>query len=449
MQELHLGSVPLDDLSGLAGMPLQALTLAPGRVSNLTPLQAMPLHALEISTNALHDLSPLCGMPLTRFICQYNEISDLSPLAGIPLQMVNISNNRISDLTPLRDAPLQQLRCSHNRIADLAPLSTLPLKELSCDDNRITDLSPLRNLALTSLDCQQNAIDTLEPLQQMPLEMLQCNANPLTDLSPLADLPIGVLSCQHCRIHSLRPLKSLPLHTLDCSANPITDLSPLLHLPLTTLAIGTIPCSIANRRVLRRLPLQHFACSLLDPHLPEVITGHPTLRTLNSHRPEYVASFLPALRLALSEFTHTPHRPPSPPVLLRQYAVSLGTTSCLAIPRAFSRREAEAFSRWQGGRLVCVETPDKLHAVNMYLQVILVDQPVRYHLGLVIDTAQQKIYWLSGMPYSWNNWFDTIIDPYLHAPGDPNFTANSTAKQGYWAIDTLPAPKYLLLEWDT
>ena len=441
---------PLTDLTPLRGMALTELLIGAGEVQELTPLQGMPLRRLTCDANRIQDLTPLRGMPLASLQIMHNRVGELSPLAGLPLQKLRITSNAISDLAPLAGMPLTALTCDENALEALSPLCETALQMLHCRHNRLRDLTPLQSLPLSELACDGNRLTDLAPLARCPLHILLCAQNPLADLSPLHGLPLTRLDCRDCRIATFAPMSSLPLEMLACGGNPAEDLTPLADLPLRQLDLDAIPLTPANLAVLRRLPLHHLYCAAFTPELLPLLTSHPTLTTLNGHRLAHIVPLFTTWQAALHAFRQAPRCAPASDLDLRRFAVAAGNKWLLAVPWRCSRTEAEAFCRWQRGRLVCPETEEQHTLLRRYLAAITSPELITYyHLGLELDRRARTISWCSGAPYDWHHWTSSQHDPCYMPAGDPCIVTNAAVEKFTWTIDTLfPHDKYVVLEWD-
>jgi serine/threonine protein kinase len=158
------------DLSPLAGMPLERLSIAVDKEANPSVLAGMRLTRATFFGNLNSSLRLFRGMPLVYLRVESEVVDDLRPLRGLPLETLALDRARIADLSPLRDLPaLRDLRLQRMNIADLSPLGGLPLKSLYLDDcKQVRDLRPLTSLtSLEMLVIPQRDFD-LTPLRQMP-----------------------------------------------------------------------------------------------------------------------------------------------------------------------------------------------------------------------------------------------------------------------------------------
>ena len=383
---LYLENVGLTSLAPIKRMKLKEFWCRGNRIDDLTPLRGMPLEILHLENNVITNLAPLAGMPLRELSCEINQLSDIAPVAGMPLVSFACYCNQITDLTALMGMPLKILFCDNNRIHDLSPLEYLPLTMLRCEDNHIADLSPLVGKPLTTFRCGNNRITDLSPLAGMPLRELRCGGNCLTSLSAL---------------------RGMPLEVLFCEGNPIAALTPLAGMPITSLSLGDASLAGENGDIVASLPLHQFAHATLDMATREVMRHLPSLRLVNGHTVRHVLHVADVLHGAWEIWREIyPVADPSSELLplpansdLRQFAVPVGECAYLAIPLAMPWAEAEAFCRWQRGRLAAPTTPEKLAGLHEYLSAVSEcgNMDFRWHLDLPLTPAGRVCLMLSAM----------------------------------------------------
>ena len=240
IRKLRLTACPgLTRIQALAGLPLMALDLGGGRVSDLSPLRGMPLEELELMDNPVTDLSPVRDMRLTRLGLSFGTITDLSPLAGMKslLTLSLYQARRLRELSPLRGLELRELILSQTEVEDLSPLAGMPLKKLSFSETKVRDISVLKGLPLEHLELNEGLTD-LSVLEGMKLKSLYVHSSPSFRLELLEGMPIERLSCGRCELSDLSALRGRPLKAFSASGNKFTDLSPLEGAPLEELFLG-------------------------------------------------------------------------------------------------------------------------------------------------------------------------------------------------------------------
>ncbi|MDL2232763.1 leucine-rich repeat domain-containing protein [Ruminococcaceae bacterium OttesenSCG-928-L11] len=145
---------PIDirgDISDLSSIPnfyyLRNLTLTSQAVSDLSPLAGMKLEEISLADNFVGNLLPLKDMATLRKldICQ-NPLGDLTPISRLlSLEYLDISQTQVTDLRPLTGlTKLQTLRMSYCDVSDISVLAELPnLAEVDISHTFVTDLTPL------------------------------------------------------------------------------------------------------------------------------------------------------------------------------------------------------------------------------------------------------------------------------------------------------------------
>jgi hypothetical protein len=162
--------------------------------------------------------------------------SDISPLAGLPLQFLSLKGCPVSDLAPIRGMPLRELAVEETQVADLSPVSESPVETLWLNNAPVSDLSPLSGLPLKNLHLVATKVTDLAPLRGMPLEQLWLNETQVVDVSPLAECPLVSLTLHKTPVRDIAVVRSLPtLQRLHIGETEITDLRPLAGLRLTRL----------------------------------------------------------------------------------------------------------------------------------------------------------------------------------------------------------------------
>ena len=184
---------------------------------------------------AIEDVSPLAGLPLERLELMGCPTSDISPLKGMPLRVLGLEQTAVRDISALKGMPLVVLSLSHTRVDDISPLAGAPLEELYLVRTKVTDLSPLAGMK--------------------HLRSLWLNDSPASDITPLATVPLVSLTLAGTKVSDLSPLKGLPLRRLHIARSEVTDLAPLGWLQLDRLVFtpGKIEAGIEHARNMRAL----------------------------------------------------------------------------------------------------------------------------------------------------------------------------------------------------
>jgi len=116
--------------------------IAPVRVfSGLQNLLARGSHTNTGPRGKLVDLSPLAGMALDSLSISSTQVADISVLRGMPLTWIDLSNTKITDLTPLHDCKsLKSMLMVNQKIApeQIAALQkALPDCKITWDDPNV------------------------------------------------------------------------------------------------------------------------------------------------------------------------------------------------------------------------------------------------------------------------------------------------------------------------
>ena len=165
-------------------------------------------------------------------------VEDISPLAGLPLQGVDLSRSHVSDLSPLKGAPLTMLYLEETGVKDISPLEGMPLVSLYLTNTQVSDLSPLKGLQtkMKELNLIGTEVSDLSPLEGLDIEMIWLSECPISDISPLQNVRTVSLTLADTEVSDLSPLKGHPtLQRLHIARTAVTDLSPLQWMNLTRL----------------------------------------------------------------------------------------------------------------------------------------------------------------------------------------------------------------------
>lgn len=216
-------------------------------------------------------------------ILDYQQISDLTPLAGLPLEYLSLTGNQISDLGPLAGlTELQVLDLGENPVRTTEVLAELPaLREVVLEATGITSVEVFRDSGIQSLNIRTTWVTDYTPLEECPhltrlvtgsmpegaaetlvgltgLEELRLYSTPQLDLSLFRDFQrlqevdffgstvshpevlTELSSLQYVNlgktgVEDLSFAPSMPALTeLDLRENLLTDLTPLLECPWLT-----------------------------------------------------------------------------------------------------------------------------------------------------------------------------------------------------------------------
>lgn len=226
-------------------------------------------------------------------ILDYQQISDISPLAELPLEYLSLTGNQISDLSPLTgQTELRVLDLGENPVRSVEVLSQLTaLREVTLEAAGITSLKDLEGSGIQSLNVRSTWVTDFSPLESCPNltclilgELPSGAAETLAGLTGLVELRLystqnvdlsyftgfqnlqnldlygctllhpealtrlsrlRLLNLGETGINDLSFLPEMPAMTdVDLRNNPLTDLTPLLDCPwlrLLTLSLQHQP----------------------------------------------------------------------------------------------------------------------------------------------------------------------------------------------------------------
>lgn len=217
LKVLILDYQQISDLSPLAQLPLEYLSLTGNEVSDLSPLSGMTeLQVLDLGENPVRSIQVLAELPQLREVTlEATGITSVEVFAGSEIQSLNVRTTWVNDYTPLESCPnltqlvtgsmpegaaqtlagltnLEQLRLYSTPGVDMAWLSEFQvLQELDLCGCTLSNPEALTSLSsLRALNLGETGLTELSFLTDLPvLVELILKDNPLTDLTPLLDCP--------------------------------------------------------------------------------------------------------------------------------------------------------------------------------------------------------------------------------------------------------------------
>lgn len=221
LRVLVLDYQQITDLSPLADLSLQYLSLTGNQVSNLTPLSGMEeLRVLDLGENPVRSVEVLADLTaLQEVTLEATGITSVEIFAGSGIQSLNVRSTWISDFSPLESCPsLSRLiigELPSGAVETLAGLTNL--EELRLYSTSEVDLSCFAGFRkLRDLDLYGSTISHPEALALLPnLRFLNLGETGVSDLSFLTQLPA--------------------MTDVDLREDPLTDLTPLLDCPWPSL----------------------------------------------------------------------------------------------------------------------------------------------------------------------------------------------------------------------
>lgn len=234
-------------------------------------------------------------------VLDYQQISDLSPLAELPLEYLSLTGNEISDLSPLAGlTELQVLDLGENPVRATEVLAELPaLREVTLEATGITSVEVFRGSEIQALNVRTTWVTDYTPLEECPnltrlitgsmpegaaetlaglagLEELRLYSTPQLDLTlfqtfqrlqtvdffgstvfhseALAELSaLRYVNLGETGVNDLSFAPSMPALTeLDLRENSLSDLTPLLECPwLTRLVLSPRHQELAREQLAR------------------------------------------------------------------------------------------------------------------------------------------------------------------------------------------------------
>ena len=217
LEEGRLRSINLrkhvKDISSLAGMPVSELNLTDTEVSDLSVLKSMPhVQVLHLGDIPVRDLSVLAGRRLRSLtLGQAGQFDDesLAKMSGLEtLVLSSMLEEEGFDLRRLRSVPVRNLAFSRwefekapSILAQMTGLQKVSF--MRC--NKLKDISSLTPLQLNRCHIS-GPVANLKPLIGQPLESLTLEHSPLDDtyvtrlVEHLPDLRnIGLLDCRNIK----------------------------------------------------------------------------------------------------------------------------------------------------------------------------------------------------------------------------------------------------------
>ena len=237
------GDISDEDLALLEEcVNLKVLILDYQQISDLSPLAELPLEYLSLTGNEVSDLSPLAGQTELRVLdLGENPVRSVEVLAQLTaLQEVTLEATGITSVEVFAGSGIQSLNARGTWITDFSPLESCP--DLTClivgelpsgaaeTLAGLTGLVELRLYSTQEVDLSHFAgFQTLQDLDLYGSTISHPEA--LTLLSSLRLLNLGETG-----VNDLSFLTEMPAMTeVDLRNDPLTDLTPLLDCSWLTL----------------------------------------------------------------------------------------------------------------------------------------------------------------------------------------------------------------------
>ncbi len=241
--EITHGDISDDDLKLLAQCTsLRVLILDYQQITDLSPLADLPLEYLSLTGNKVSDLSPLAGQTELQVLdLGENPVRSADVLSGLTsLQKVNLEATGITSVEVFEESGIQSLNVRGTWVTDFSPLESCSgLTHMIVGElpgGAAETLAGLTNLVeLRLYSTQEVDLSHFTGFQKLQdLDLYGCtlvHPEALTLLSSLRYLNLGGTG-----VSDLSFLTEMPVMTdLDLRNDPLADLTPLLDCPWLTL----------------------------------------------------------------------------------------------------------------------------------------------------------------------------------------------------------------------
>ena len=238
VETLH-GEIDDEDLKLLAQCTnLRVLILDYQQISDLSPLAELPLEYLSLTGNAVSDLSPLAGLTELQVLdLGENPVRLVEILAGLPaLQEVTLEATGVTSVEVFRGSNLQSLNVRTTWVTDYTPLEECSnltrLVTGSMPEGAVETLAGLTGLEeLRLYSTSQVDLTLFTGFQE--LRALDLFGSTISHPEALTGLPgLVYVNLGETGVKDLSFLPSMQAMTiLDLRENQLTDLTPLLECP--------------------------------------------------------------------------------------------------------------------------------------------------------------------------------------------------------------------------
>lgn len=221
LRVLILDYQQITDLSPLADLPLEYLSLTGNQISDLSPLTGQTeLRVLDLGENPVRSVEVLAGLTaLQEVTLEATGITSVEAFEGNSIQSLNVHGTWVTDFSPLESCPsLSRLIVGELPSGAVETLAGLTgLAELRLYSTQEVDLSLFAGFQkLQDLDLYGCTLLHPEALTRLPsLRLLNLGATGVNDLTFLSEMPV--------------------MTDVDLRNDPLTDLTPLLDCPWLTL----------------------------------------------------------------------------------------------------------------------------------------------------------------------------------------------------------------------
>ena len=220
LRVLILDYQQISDLSPLAGLPLEYLSLTGNEVSDLAPLSSLSgLQVLDLGENPVRSPEVLAQLPdLRDVVLEATGVNSVEVFWGSGIQSLNVRTTWVTDYTPLETCP------------NLTRLVTGSMPEGAAET--LVGLTGLEELRLYSTD----GLDLFLFQELQRLREVDFSGSAVSRQEALTTLSsLQYVNLTETGTRDLAFAASIPALTeLDLRDNTITDLTPLLDCPWLT-----------------------------------------------------------------------------------------------------------------------------------------------------------------------------------------------------------------------
>ena len=225
------------DLSPLAGLPLQILSLGENPVVDLSALSdSKKLIELDLFETRVRDITPLSGMSyLAALNLESTYVEDIAPLAGLSLSTLKLPITVTKNLDVLLELPLRKLGLHYSFDGEEEIIGRLTdLEELSFCDYECDSLEPLQDLdKLWKLEVAWSPMKELKGFSLLSgLRYLVVTGSQFDDLSELRGLPLTDINMEYSEVMDFSFIRDLPrLRSLYCDTKQAAELYKVMKVP--------------------------------------------------------------------------------------------------------------------------------------------------------------------------------------------------------------------------
>ena len=268
INDLSITNCKINNLDALREMPLERLLLDNTGVTSLEPISGKTLISISLQNLKLKDISPLKGMTLRRLFIQNCPIENLNSLNGmITLDNLVIENTPIVSLAPLRGLRLKHLNAQHTKIKSIAPLKGMPLKTLILNFSQVNNLTILKTVSPQILELNDTLVTHIPDINVSKLEKISLSDSPVQNIRTLRNAPLlREVSISNTQITDISALKGKDIESLHMTGTPVKKIAPVISDKLKYLYMtGTNVTDFNSLKGAKNLKILHAQnCGIVD-----------------------------------------------------------------------------------------------------------------------------------------------------------------------------------------